>query len=392
MWSGLLSIGRTARRTWAMDAIDVARTAASAGMSRRHRRPMHRRGRHDARGDRWRPGRGRSRAAARDAGDRLAPPRRPSARCPRCCAPLNDEARELARVRGRPVAASRWSTHSTGWPTYVAGDLAASMAMLRGADRRLPRAWATTAPPRCSRSASARSPNCAATSPAPRRRWRPPPRSTASAGFRSSTILRAVLCWLTGRNGEIERSLDLGREVVALAHQPFNPVIRAQALFALGVAETLGRPARRGAASTSARPWSSIERVGMVRETAMDHRHLGHPAPPARRHRRRRRAPPSRHRRSPSRSGLPWTVMLARPVDGRGPRRRATPSWRARLLGNTEAVSDDVRLPARPPTSGSWSTTTLAAATSASVPRRVASATAAGAELPYTELPALFAS
>ena len=31
MWSGLLSIGRTARRTWAMDAIDVARTAATRG-------------------------------------------------------------------------------------------------------------------------------------------------------------------------------------------------------------------------------------------------------------------------------------------------------------------------------------------------------------------------
>ena len=31
MWSGLLSIGRTAKRTWAMDAVDVARTAASAG-------------------------------------------------------------------------------------------------------------------------------------------------------------------------------------------------------------------------------------------------------------------------------------------------------------------------------------------------------------------------
>src|SRR4029079_5438801 len=31
MWSGLLSIGRTARRTWAMDAADVARTAPSAG-------------------------------------------------------------------------------------------------------------------------------------------------------------------------------------------------------------------------------------------------------------------------------------------------------------------------------------------------------------------------
>ena len=31
MWSGLLSIGRTVKRTWAMDAVDVARTASSAG-------------------------------------------------------------------------------------------------------------------------------------------------------------------------------------------------------------------------------------------------------------------------------------------------------------------------------------------------------------------------
>ena len=80
-----------------------------------------------------------------------------------------------------------------------------------------------------------------------------------AAGFLSSTVLRAVLCWLTGRNGEIERSLELGREVVALAHQPFNPVIRAQALFALGVAETLadlpdagGGPPRRSATDPSA--------------------------------------------------------------------------------------------------------------------------------------------
>ena len=29
MWAALLSIGRTGRRTWAMDAVDVAHTAAS---------------------------------------------------------------------------------------------------------------------------------------------------------------------------------------------------------------------------------------------------------------------------------------------------------------------------------------------------------------------------
>ena len=108
---------------------------------------------------------------------------------------------------------------------------------------------ATTPPRRCSRSASARSPSCAATSPAPRRRWLRRSRSTTTAGFRSATVLRAVLCWLTGRNGETRTvARSSASEVVALAHQPFNPVIRAQALFALGAAETLGRHDRTTAA------------------------------------------------------------------------------------------------------------------------------------------------
>ena len=83
-----------------------------------------------------------------------------------------------------------------------------------------------------------------------------------------------MLCWLTGRNGEIERSLELGREAVALAHQPFNPVIRFQALFALGVAEALaGLPDAAGEHLGEA--LSIHQAVGMMRETAMDHRHLG---------------------------------------------------------------------------------------------------------------------
>ena len=73
-------------------------------------------------------------------------------------------------------------------------------------------------------------------------------------GFMSATVLRAVLCWLTGRNNENERSLSLGQEVVALAHQPFNPVIRAQALFALGAAETWPT-CRLQLPSISARRW-----------------------------------------------------------------------------------------------------------------------------------------
>src|SRR6185436_10148936 len=65
-----------------------------------------------------------------------------------------------------------------------------------------------------------------------------------------------------------------GREVVALAHQPFNPVIRAQALFALGVAETLAdlpEPARAHLDEALL----IHQQVNMKRETAMDHRHLG---------------------------------------------------------------------------------------------------------------------
>ena len=95
-----------------------------------------------------------------------------------------------------------------------------------------------------------------------------------AGGFRSATVLKAVLCWLCGRNGEVDRALALGREVVALAHQPFNPVIRAQALFALGVAETLAGD--HEAAGDHLREALAIhEQVGMVREAAMDHRHLG---------------------------------------------------------------------------------------------------------------------
>ncbi len=158
-----------------------------------------------------------------------------------------------------------------------------------------------------------------------------------AAGFRSATVLRAVLCWLMGRNGEIERSLDLGREVVALAHQPFNPVIRAQALFALGVAETLAGEIEP-AAEHLGEALVIHQQVGMVRETAMDHRHLGHlrhllgDVDGAIGH----------HRRAIELAvevGLPWTVMLAARSMAEVIVER-DPALACQLLGSTETVSE----------------------------------------------------
>ena len=184
-------------------------------------------------------------------------------------------------------------------------------------------------------------------------------------GFMSATVLRAVLCWLTGRNNENERSLSLGQEVVALAHQPFNPVIRAQALFALGAAETWANmPA--AAAEHLGEALVIHRRVGMQRETAMDHRHIG-----ILHSRLGETDRVAEHLRTAIQLavevGLPWTVMLAarslaKVLVG------TDPEMAARLLGNSEAVSalfgylptpdekDLSRRPLllRPPSSATW--------------------------------------
>ena len=207
----------------------------------------------------------------------------------------------------------------------------------------------------------------------------------SACGFRSSTVLRAVLCWLTGRNGETERALDLGREVVALAHQPFNPVIRAQALFALGAAETWAN-LPKAAGEHLGEALVIHQQVGMKRETAMDHRHLG-----ILRHRLGDSAEAVTHLRRAIELavevGLPWTVMLAvrsmaRVLVG------TDPELAALLLGNTEAVSALFGyLPT--PDEQELVDTTLVTATAAIGEEAVTRALAAGALVLYTDLPAL---
>ena len=384
MWSGLLSIGRTARRTWAMDAIDVARTAATAaGM-----------------------------APSPDGIDGIA---------------MTTEAIALARTTGDDAllleALAIGSLHLTaagshpdvlraldaeaallaesvgdewhaallralgGLASYVAGELDRSMIELRDAIDEFRNlgddATAALFETSFSEVAELRGDIAGATSAM----------ATAlalgsEAGFRSSTILRAVLCWLTGRNGEVQRSLELGREAVALAHQPFNPIIRAQALFALGVAETLA-DLSDAAGEHLGEALSIHQTVGMTRETAMDHRHLGILA-----HMLGDRHGAIEHHRQAIvlavEVGLPWTVMLvARSmaevlVDDQ-------PELACRILGNTEAVSavfgylptaDERQLVEA----------TLATAQQKIGAAAVARATAAGAELAFTDLPALLAT
>jgi tetratricopeptide (TPR) repeat protein len=126
--------------------------------------------------------------------------------------------------------------------------------------------------------------------------------------FRSATILCSVLCWLTARNGEVERSLQLGAEALAAVRRPFNPVIRAQALFALGAAEeTAGLVELADAHLNEA--LVIHQQVRMVRETAMDHRQLGYLATA----RGRRADALVHHRRALQLAldvGLRWTIML----------------------------------------------------------------------------------
>lgn len=130
----------------------------------------------------------------------------------------------------------------------------------------------------------------------------------SAVGFRSSTILGSVLCWLASRNGETDRALQLGADALSAVRRPFNPVIRAQALFALGAAEE-----RAGALDSAEEHLTEAlaihRQVAMRRETAMDLRHLGfvHLA-------RGDRAVARDHFRGSARLatavGLPWTIML----------------------------------------------------------------------------------
>ncbi|HEX3090274.1 MAG TPA: tetratricopeptide repeat protein, partial [Ilumatobacteraceae bacterium] len=382
MWTGLLSIGRTAKRTWAMDAVDVARTAAGTGVPASPEAAID--------GGRFTTD---AIALARTTGDSFLLLETlvigslhlgAIGWFPEVLRSLNDEARALAETLGDPWFAAMVSGLD-GLATYVAGDLEASMTTLRGAidafrslhDNNTAALFEVT----FSEVAELRGEIAEATS------------AMASAvaietesGFFASTVLRAVLCWLAGRNGERERSLQLGREVVELAHQPFNPVIRAQALFALGAAETWADMTTE-AAEHLGEALVIHERVGMQRETAMDHRHLGIVC------RRLGDADQAmQHLRTALELsvgvGLPWTVMLvarsmARVLVG------SDSEMAARLLGNTEAVSELFGyLPT--PDERELVDGILSAATNDIGENAVAAAMAQGALLSYTELPNLF--
>jgi predicted ATPase/DNA-binding SARP family transcriptional activator len=383
MWSGLLSIGRTARRTWAMDAIDVARTAVNAGVVAPSASTI--------------DGVGITAdaiALARTAGDtalllevltigslHLAA----VGSLPEVLRSLNDEARVLAQSVADP-----WYTAMVpaldGLADYIAGDLQHSSAALRRSIDafRLLHDDCTAALLEISFSEVV---ELVGDIPGAASAMAAALLVESEAGFRSATVLRAVLCWLTGRNGELERSLELGREVVALAHQPFNPVIRAQALFALGVAETLADLAEPARAHLD-EALLIHQQVNMKRETAMDHRHLGILC-----HTLGDRAGAVEHLRRAvalaAEVGLPWTVMLAARnlaevvVDEQ-------PELACTLLGSTEALSalfgyfptPDERLIVD---------STRSAATMQIGAKAVAKATAAGAEISHIELPDLLA-
>ena len=275
MWSGLLSIGRTAERTWAMATPSMSpRTAVEHGFTASA----------SSRSTTATDGVAMtidSIIVARSTGDPHV-----------LLETLTIGALHLAAIGSHPdtvraLNAERATGRGRGWP--VARRHGARARGSRHVRRRRPRVVDGS---------TARGHHCV---PRARRRWNSgavrdqPQRGGRArgdmagaaaamamalavgyeAGFGSATIRRAVLCWLRGRNGEIEEALTLGREVVALAHQPFNPVIRAQALFALGVAETLA--GHTSDADTHLSEALLIhERVGMKRETAMDHRHIGH--------------------------------------------------------------------------------------------------------------------
>ncbi len=386
MWSGLLSIGRTTRRTWAMDAIDVARTAATAvGLATSAIAPA---------GIDGVAITTEAIALARTTGDQALLLEALAIGSlhltavgshPDVLRALDEEAALVAEAVG-----DEWHTALLGalggLASYVAGELDRSMSELRGAIEAFRHlgddATAALFETSFSEVAELRGDIAGATSAMAAALV-----VGSEAGFRSATILRAVLCWLTGRNGEIERSLELGREAVALAHQPFNPIIRAQALFALGVAETLA-DLPESAGDHLGEALAIHQSVGMKRETAMDHRHLGILA-----HRLgdRQRAI-EQHRLAIELAvevGLPWTVMLAARsmaevlVDDE-------PELACLILGNTEAVSavfgylptaDERRLVEN----------TLATATGQVGAQAVARATASGAELAFTDLPAVLA-
>jgi len=305
MWAGILSIGNSDRRTWALDAMDVARLAGGAASPDRTRMAQPR---------------GialtlESIAAARDAGDArvlmeaLAIGGLHLAAVGDAAPPVLAIADELQRVAA--TERNAWygavAMGLEGLGHYVAGDLTTSIERLTagidalrscgdaGTAALFDISWSEVAELLGDLDGAAS-------------RMERAHALVAAVGFRSATILRSVLCWLTARTGDLERAVALGREAVAEAHRPFNPVIRAQALFALGVAEGLAGDLLSARTHLS-EALTIHERVGMVREAAMDHRHLGYTANDL--------GEPSlafEHHVAGLRGavgvGLPWTVML----------------------------------------------------------------------------------
>jgi predicted ATPase len=221
MWSGLLSIGRTGRRTWAMDAVDVARTAVSNATATSSTADI--------------DGLAITSEAIKIARATDDPVLLLEAltvgslhfaavgSLPDVLYEINDEAGALAEAVGDPwhiamVVALR------GMATYVAGELESSMKLLRAAiDSFRELGDKTTAglfEISLSEVAELRGDIAEATSA-----MAAALEVTTECGFRSSTILRAVLCWLAGRNGETQRALELGREVVRW------PINRSTPLF-----------------------------------------------------------------------------------------------------------------------------------------------------------------
>ena len=150
---------------------------------------------------------------------------------------MNDEAGALAEAVGDPwhiamVVALR------GMASYVAGELESSMKLLRAAiDNFRELDDQTTAglfEISFSEVAELRGDIAEATAAMARPSQSTPNRVPVVDDAAGRALLVDAAATVSA-----QRALELGREVVALAHQPFNPVVRAQALFALGVAETL---------------------------------------------------------------------------------------------------------------------------------------------------------
>ncbi|HZX56433.1 MAG TPA: BTAD domain-containing putative transcriptional regulator, partial [Ilumatobacteraceae bacterium] len=198
MWSGLLSIGHTVGRTWAMDSVDVLRTAASVGGA---------------------PGTASSVdgiamtnqaiALARSASDPLLLLETLTigslhlaavGSLPEQLRAINDEAAMLAEA-----ANDRWHIAMVaalrGMEEYVAGYLEKSVATLRGAIDAFTglgdEATAGLFEISFCEVAELRGGIAEATAAMGRALA-----VDKECGFRSSTVLCAALCWLAGRNGE----------------------------------------------------------------------------------------------------------------------------------------------------------------------------------------------